>query len=261
MILLKLGGSLITVKSQPETARSEVIGRIAGEIAQAIQERPALRLIVGHGSGSFGHPMAARFSTHLGALTAADWLGFTKVWAAAQRLNRMVIDGLLEVGLPAISFPPSVLAVCDEHKIVQMAIEPIHRALEAGLLPVVYGDVAFDRTHGSTILSTEMVFLHLAASLRPERVLLAGIEPGVYSNYPESPEILPLVTERQLPQLSLSGAADTDVTGGMKAKVEAALALAQTFPQTEVRIFSGEATGIIKSALLGGSPGTLIAPG
>jgi isopentenyl phosphate kinase len=261
MILLKLGGSLITVKSQPETARPEVIGRIAGEIAQAMQEQPALRLIVGHGSGSFGHTVAARFSTHLGASSAADWLGFAKVWAAASRLNRMVINALVDVGLPAISFPPSALAVCVEHKIAHMTVEPIHRALEAGLLPVVYGDVAFDRTHGSTILSTEKVFLHLAASLPPERVLLAGIEPGVYSDYLESSEILPLVTEGHLPQLSLSGATTTDVTGGMKAKVEAALALAQSFPQAEVRIFSGEATGAVKNALLGASPGTLVAPG
>ncbi|MCK4693468.1 MAG: hypothetical protein KAT23_07545, partial [Anaerolineales bacterium] len=107
MILLKLGGSLITDKQRPETPRPQVLSRLAKEIAQAKQEQPELQLVVGHGSGSFGHTAAARYGTHLGASSAADWLGFAKVWAAAQRLNRLVIDALIEVGLPAIAFPPS----------------------------------------------------------------------------------------------------------------------------------------------------------
>ena len=106
MIFLKLGGSLITDKSRPETPRLEVISRIATEIAHAFNERPDLRLVLGHGSGSFGHPPASHHKTHLGAASRNEWVGFVEVWSAAQRLNQMVIDGLIESGLPAlISFP------------------------------------------------------------------------------------------------------------------------------------------------------------
>ena len=259
MILLKLGGSLITDKQRPETPRPQVISRLAMEIAQAKQEQPELKLVVGHGSGSFGHTAAARYGTHLGVSSAADWLGFAEVWAAAQRLNRLVIDALIEVGFPAVSFPPSASATSDDGIMVEMAIEPIIRALENDLLPVVYGDVAFDRTRGAAILSTEKVFAYITEYLQPERVLLAGLDPGVYADYPQSEEILPVVTEYDLLQITLEGAAAPDVTGGMVNKVQEAMALARTMPDLEVRIFSGEEPGTLTSALLGDAPGTRIA--
>lgn len=258
MILLKLGGSLITDKHRPETSRPHVITRLAREIAQARQEQPKIKLLVGHGSGSFGHPAAARHGTHLGASSVADWLGFAEVWAAAQRLNRLVIDALIEAGLPAIAFPPSASVTSDDGIILDMAIEPIKRALDTGLLPVVFGDVAFDCTHGSTILSTEKIFTYLAEYLRPDRVLIAGFDPGVYANYPHSDEILPIVTEHDLLEIPLEGAVAPDVTGGMGNKVQEAMALARTLPDLEVRIFSGEEPGTLISTLLGGTPGTLI---
>ena len=67
MIFLKLGGSLITDKARPETPRLDVLRRLVNEIAEARQAAPTLRLLIGHGSGSFGHAAAARHATHLGA--------------------------------------------------------------------------------------------------------------------------------------------------------------------------------------------------
>ena len=53
VVLVKLGGSLITRKDRPDTARREVIARLAAEIAEA-WPRVAGSLVLGHGSGSFG---------------------------------------------------------------------------------------------------------------------------------------------------------------------------------------------------------------
>ena len=72
-IFLKLGGSLITDKTQVETVRADVLTRLAAEIAQARRENTALRLVLGHGSGSFGHVAAARRGTRQGVADAEDW--------------------------------------------------------------------------------------------------------------------------------------------------------------------------------------------
>lgn len=258
MIFLKLGGSLITDKSRPETPRLEVIARISTEIAHAYNQRPDLRLVLGHGSGSFGHPPASRHQTHLGAASQAEWVGFAEVWSAAQRLNRMVIDSLIECGLPAIAFPPSSSALSKDHVILEMALEPVKRALDVGLLPVVHGDVAFDLTKGGTIISTEKVFTYMVGHLHPDRILLAGLDPGVYVNFPESEEIFVTVTEEDVPRIKFTKAETPDVTGGMWSKVQGALAIAQEYPGLEVRIFSGEEPGAVADALLDGKPGTLI---
>ena len=180
VVFLKLGGSLITDKARPETARLDVLARLAQELAQARAERPELQLLLGHGSGSFGHPVAAQHGTHLGARTEQEWRGFLEVWQAAHRLHGHVLDALQAAGLPAMSFPPSASAVCENGEIMSLAHEPILLALEAGLLPVVLGDVAFDRRRGATILSTERVMGWLADALAASRILLAGVEEGVY---------------------------------------------------------------------------------
>ena len=261
MIFLKLGGSLITDKTVPETPRLDSIRRLAEEIARARSELPELRLLIGHGSGSYGHIAAARYGTHRGASSKEDWAGFAEVWSVAGRLNRLLVEALRAAGLPAMAFPPSASVIAEAGEIVEMAVEPIRRALEAGLVPVVAGDVAFDRQRGSTIVSTERVFFRLGRHLRPTRLLLAGIERGVYADYPANTRLLPAITEKDLPGIALAGAATTDVTGGMADKVLLALRLAQELPDLEVRIFSGEEPGRVTDALLGGTPGTLVGSG
>src|SRR5690349_9689950 len=104
---IKLGGSVITDKAGREAADLPLIARLAGELAQARAANPALRLIVGHGSGSFGHHYAARYGVHRGLAPGADWMGFALTAGAALRLNRIVVDALLEAGLPAVELQPS----------------------------------------------------------------------------------------------------------------------------------------------------------
>jgi isopentenyl phosphate kinase len=258
VILLKLGGSLITDKARPLTARSKVIQRIAHEIAEARRKNPGLELVLGHGSGSFGHSVAARHGTQQGAKSEAQWKGFIEVWSAAQALNRIVLEALLESGLPSITFSPSASAICYDGELADLAIEPIRHALEAHLVPVVHGDVAFDRQRGAAILSTEDVFILLAQHLKPARALLAGIEAGVFAVYPTDDAPMDLISESDLDRITWNAVQGADVTGGMEDKVHKALALSRTSPDTEVRIFSGLKPGSLTAALLGSEPGTRI---
>jgi isopentenyl phosphate kinase len=255
---LKLGGSLITEKGRPETPRLDDMRRLAGEIAAALAQDPDLHMLLGHGAGSFGHSVAARFGTQHGAAGPDAWSGFQQVWHVESRLNRLVIDALVEADLPAMAFPPSASVVCQDGNILSISLEPVRLALQAGLLPVVFGDVAFDRTRGATIVSTEKVFAALAEGLFPDRLLLAGIEEGVFAQFPPSGKPRPVLTEVDLADLQLGGAAAPDVTGGMLDKVQKALEMAAHHPAMEIRIFSGLIPGAVQDALMGGQPGTLI---
>ncbi|NLE93206.1 MAG: uridylate kinase, partial [Chloroflexi bacterium] len=66
LTFLKLGGSLITDKDQPETALTDQIDDLLAQIAAWRQVNPDRRLLLGHGSGSFGHHTAAKFGTREG---------------------------------------------------------------------------------------------------------------------------------------------------------------------------------------------------
>ena len=246
---LKLGGSLLTDKTGVEETRPQVITRIAQEIAQARQTQPELALLLGHGSGSFGHVAAAKYGTRHGVHTPEQWQGFAEVSAAAARLNKIVTDTLVQAGLPAISFQPSASALCADGLLESLAVQPIQQALEHQLIPLVYGDVAFDRVRGGTIASTEELFAYLVAELHPTWLLLAGETDGVYDLQGQT---IPLITSENLAQVqsALGGSRGTDVTGGMASKVQAMLNLVQIHPNLSIFIFSGLTPGNLTQALL-----------
>lgn len=260
LVFLKLGGSLITEKAQPHTARPQVIARLAEEIVAALQADPGLRLVLGHGSGSFGHVPAKKYGTRQGVRTLEQWHGFVEVWREAVALNRIVVDVLQDAGLPALVFSPAASITAHNGRIVDWNLVPLRKALGASLLPVVYGDVIFDEVLGGTILSTEDLFAYLAVHLKPGRILLAGLEPGVWADFPACKRLIPEISHRTLPQVksSLGGSAATDVTGGMSSKVTEMLSLIEHIPGLEALIFSGEVPGQMQQALLGGSPGTIL---
>jgi isopentenyl phosphate kinase len=257
---LKLGGSLITDKTKPSTARPEVLKRLANEIAEAKAENAHMRLILGHGSGSFGHAAADKYGTREGVNTPEEWLGFAEVWQQASALNRLVIESLYAAGLPAVAFPPSASAWGKDGEVASWEMVPIERALEKNLLPVVYGDVVFDTVRGGTIFSTEDLFVRLALQLKPDRILLAGIEEGVWADYPSCTQLVETLTPKNLPDVApaLAGSLATDVTGGMETKVRQMLSLVEQLPDLEVLIFSGQHPFSVKKALLGERLGTRI---
>ncbi|MCC7119748.1 MAG: isopentenyl phosphate kinase family protein [Anaerolineales bacterium] len=260
ILFLKLGGSLITDKDQAYTPRLDKLKALALEIKTALDSNPNLLLLLGHGSGSFGHVAGKKHGTREGVQTKAQWYGFTEVRFQAAELNRYVVQALLEVGIPALPFPPSASMVSHDRKVISYNLAPLQKAFTAGLLPVVQGDVAFDELRGGTILSTEDVFAFLAEHFPPSRILLAGIEAGVWEDFPARTR---LVKEIQLSdyekiRAGIGGSVSADVTGGMKAKVEEMLALIQKLEGTTVQIFSAEENGLLTRALSGENVGTLL---
>jgi len=258
LIFLKLGGSLITNKDIPFSARKETLRRLGSEIARSIDMFPKLELLIGHGSGSFGHSAAAQFGTRTGIRSVEDWLGFQKVWLAAHQLNQIVINEFLDIGLPIISLPVSASLVSKNNKVHQWNIHPIISSLENHLLPIVFGDVVIDRELGATIFSTEELFSYLVTFLHPNRILLAGKESGVYSDYPQNQDLIPLITPDSYPSISnkISASASTDVTGGMASKVRNMLNIITLEENLSIDIFSGEEENNLYKVISGDKIGT-----
>jgi isopentenyl phosphate kinase len=248
LTFLKLGGSLITDKAREATPRPERLRRLATEVRTALDARPEMALLIGHGSGSFGHFVGRRHSTRAGVHNTQGWTGYALVSAAAARLNRLVADAFLEAGVPVLSLQPSASAVCADGQLQSMSLRAIETALAQGLLPLVYGDVALDNARGGTIVSTEEIFLYLAPILRPERILLAGEVLGVLG---PAGDLIPHLRPNQLDSLpaQLGDSYGVDVTGGMLSKVIAMLELVAAQPTVTVRIFSGKQAGTLVRAL------------
>ena len=260
LLFIKFGGSLITDKQTPRTARREVIRKLADELKDGLERNPGMKVLVGHGSGSFGHVSAARHGTRDGVKTPEDWQGFLEVWRDARELNNIVIEEFTAAGLPVISLSPSATTLADDGRVAGYSLDGIQHALKNDLIPVIHGDVVFDTTRGGTILSTEELFVHLALVLKPQRILLAGQEPGVWADFPVCSALVSLITPSTLAEIEgkLRGSAAVDVTGGMYQKVVTMLDLVKIVDGLEVLIFSGEDMAVLGAALDGEEAGTLI---
>lgn len=259
-VFLKLGGSLITDKDIPNTPKRENIRSIGSQIKKARETDPSMSLLIGHGSGSFGHAAAKAAGYVEGHRTAFNSLGFQTIWMAAQKLNRIILDEFDQLGLPVISFAPSSAVISSGKKIEAWDITPIRSALVHNLLPVIFGDTVFDRELGGVIYSTEDLFLHLADKLNPDLILLAGKEKGVWADFPIKGELITEISSKNFSdfQSSINISQSVDVTGGMLKKVQIMFQIKDLVPNCQIHIFSGEDADAIFDGLTGNPYGTLI---
>lgn len=274
LVFLKLGGSLITDKDKPYTPRLDKLKELAEEIASSwTSER---QLVLGHGSGSFGHAAAKQYGTRKGLPLSLPqrsanvgeaaqspeeqnyWKGFAEVWFQASQLNRSVMEALRAAGLPAIALAPVAAVTSRDVRVMRWDLSPLRSALKAGLLPVIYGDVIFDEARGGTILSTEDLFAHLTRELRPNRILLAGLEAGVWEDFPARTRLAHRISLRSYETMraGIGQSASVDVTGGMAAKVGQMFDLIREVPALTALIFSAEERGNLSRALAREAIGT-----
>ena len=263
LVFLKLGGSLITDKTLPYTARPDKLANLAAQISAALQAQPELSLVLGHGSGSFGHTAAKLHGTRQGVRTARQWRGFAEVWFQAAALNQFVMQALHQAGVPCLALAPVSAISARDGKVSAWDLSALKAALAARLVPVIYGDVIFDQGRGGTILSTEDLFEHLARELKPQRILLAGLEAAVWADFPKRQQRVEKITPASydLVKAGVGASHGADVTGGMDSKVQQMLALVNEIPALSVQIFSGEQPASIQQALAGKQLGTLISAG
>jgi isopentenyl phosphate kinase len=249
LVVVKLGGSVITRKREVERARPKVLARLAAEIV-AVPER---RVVLLHGAGSFGHPGARRFGLGRAPLpgeSAAERArGAAIVATEVRRLHLLVLRALLRAGASPASVPMATHARNRRQELVDFDATPISDALDRGRLPVSFGDVVPDEAWGASILSADTIAERLAVALRPERVLFVSDVPGVLEGPARGkPKVIPELSEAVVGALRPAAGA-VDVTGGIRAKAEAMLRIAAA--GVDAGLISGLSDGGLSRALRG----------
>jgi len=240
--VLKLGGSVVTEKDQPETVDDEALDRVVTAIADA----DSGRLVVIHGGGSFGHHHADRVgvSTTTGTRDAD---GIVAIHDAMKRLNATVVERLQSEGVPAVPVHPFSVASRDADGSLTLPSGSVGVMLEGGFVPVLHGDVVAHAAAGATILSGDELVVSLAESLAADRVGLCSAVRGVLD---EDGTVIERIDDFDAVAPALGESDATDVTGGMAAKVQALLDL-----DAPAGIFGADA---LASFLAGDDPGTVV---
>lgn len=254
-VLLKLGGSAITDKSQPYTARRRDMERLAIEIKGALSKDSGLKLIIGNGGGSFPHQPAKKGKLVDGISEPWQLEHLVETQRAASELNQMLVTILIKAGVPAFSIRPSSAGYARDGEIAEFNLKPIEELLKLGAVPVIHGDVMMDIRKGCSIASTEKLFSYIVSRINIERIIIGTNVDGVLD---DKNRVIPGISKKTFESIKqhLKGAKTTDVTGGMLHKVESMLQISKYV--SEIRIVNASKEGNVKKALEGEALGTRI---
>jgi len=220
LVVLKLGGSVITDKEKPMTQNLDAIQRLAKEIADANVER----LIIVHGGGSFGHPLAKQYKIKEGYEEQSQIEGFSKTHQAMLELNKHVVDALIHHNIAAFSVSPSSFIITKAGRIQVFYDSTLTRLLDTGFVPVLFGDAVLDNKIGFTILSGDQLVATLATRFKADKIIIGADVDGLCTSDPKtdvSAQLIPHITLQRLKALlhNIEEAKVTDVTGGMLGKI------------------------------------------
>jgi len=220
LTVLKLGGSVVTRKEKPLTPNLRAIKRLANEISKA----NVSPLVLIHGGGSFGHPVAEEYGIREGYKDPSQIMGFSKTHQAMTKLNKLIVDSLINHNIPAVEVQPSSCVVTKAGRIQNMEESPLKKMLEMGFVPVLYGDAVLDSETGFAILSGDQLVSSLAIRLDADHIVVGVDVNGLYTADPKtnpSARLIQHVTLKELKNLQhkIESTVVTDVTGGMFGKV------------------------------------------
>ena len=249
MLLVKLGGSVITDKSKLRTARPLVLDRLAREAATAKDD-----LILVHGAGSFGHILAEKYSLHKGYHDDSQLEGVAEVQRDVRGLNLMVVDALREAGARPISIPPGIAVKFSGGMLRELDVDLFKEYLRLRMIPVTFGDVVLDDTWRFSICSGDDLMLELSRVFRPTKSIFVADVDGVFTGDPKAKgkgELLREIRTEDVGKVNLSMRSGADVTGGLEGKLRKMFEAAGH--AGESWILNGLVAGRLKDAIAGKS--------
>lgn len=253
MIILKLGGSVITKKEEETpTINRDNLERITREISESRN----IELIIVHGAGSYGHPYAREYGIGEKIENSNELKrkksGFSLIHQSVNELNILLCQELINLGLPSISLPPSAFITTRNKRIETADTTLIHKYLQKGFIPVLFGDVVLDEDPSiqMAVLSGDQIINQLARELKPERVILATDVDGIYDKNPKKYPDAKLLEKISSPDQIETGKGNIiDVTGGMGGKIKELINLLDWGVESE--IINANQQGLLKKALEG----------
>ena len=215
MILIKLGGSIITNKERPLSARRKAIESILKQIKKIKEPK-----IIVHGGGSYGHYWSVKYDMHTKP-AKYDARGVAIVKNSMIELNKIILDIAVKNRINAYCLPPTDFM--NGNKSIKNKILTMNDISKSGLTPITFGDALWFGQKKSYILSGDVIMTTIAKVLKPRLSVFVLNVDGVYSDLKTKKLIYDFKKEK--PTISIN---KMDVTGGMARKITEAVKISRS---------------------------------
>ncbi|MFX1392236.1 MAG: isopentenyl phosphate kinase [Promethearchaeota archaeon] len=251
IFLLKLGGSLLTDKNKPFSIRKDIVKSAVQQIIDANE-----KLILIHGGGSFGHPLAEKYSISKGFDISIpnQILGLTETHQSMNKFNSYLINLFLEENYPALSIQASSIFIKDSQDISINSVDIIETALDLNILPILYGDIILDKQGSFSIISGDLIIFELCKNLKKyhvSKVIFTMETDGLYIYDENDNGNYILANDCYSDELESLRLADlgqkVDVTGGIEGKLNSIKQICNC--NIPVQLINGLKEGYIHKAL------------
>ena len=206
MILIKLGGSIITNKEKPLSPRKKTIDNILKEIGKVKEP-----VIIVHGGGSYGHYWSVKYDMHTKPAKTSP-KGVAIVKNSMVELNKIILDSAVKNKVNSYCLPPTDFM--KGNKSIRSKILTISDIAKSGLTPITFGDALWYGQKKSYILSGDVIMTTIAKVLKPRLSLFVLNVDGVYSDLKSKKLIRDF--KKETPKIQENA---MDVTGGMTRKI------------------------------------------
>lgn len=222
LLIIKLGGSVITFKEKPLTPNFRAIDNICMNIKEI---KKNFKIILVHGGGSFGHYWSVKYDMHTKPFRYSDE-GISIVHESMIKLNDIILERFLAQGLKPYSISPSSL-VFNNLPCNDRIVDIVDMIDNNDIIPISYGDIVHIKNGNYSILSGDTLMNILSTSLKPKSSIFMTNVDGLFSKsengilldevfLKKTDENIIIDTNANPIEFSVKS---SDVTGGMKRKV------------------------------------------
>jgi isopentenyl phosphate kinase len=239
MMIIKLGGSVITDKKVKYRFRPNVTDRLVKEFKPVIKKH---QMVLVHGAGSFGHILSKKYELDKGFRSPGQLAKVAEVKKDVRELDLKILNILIKNGLNPISISPSSIISNNNKSISKIDLTAFEKPMALNFIPVTYGDIVMDSSLGFSICSGDQIILHLAKKYKPDRVILVTNVDGVYTRPPgkgRKTELIENINVRSKSDLELVKQIEAemkvaDVTGGIFEKLRISMEIAKSGVKADI---------------------------
>ena len=239
LLLMKLGGSVVTFKEKPLSPNFKAIKNLSRVLASV--KMPA---VIVHGGGSFGHYWSLKYKMHTKP-DGYDIRGISIVHESMIALNEIIVNSLIEEGANPYAVMPSMFT--NGFGPIKTKIEQLRIIAKGGIIPITFGDVVHVKGRNYSILSGDALMTILAKALLPTKTIFLVNVDGLYKDV-KTREIIREINYATYKSIGFSKI-PTDVTGGMSRKIGEAFKIAAS--GIDVLLLNGLKPQRISDALAG----------
>jgi isopentenyl phosphate kinase len=250
LVLIKLGGSLVTDKTKPMVFRREAVASVAEDFLELLETHKNVDFILGNGVGSFGHFPAHEYDVAYHVATARQRYGMSLTHNIVAKLSRMVAQEFTDREMPVFTISPAGLITAKDGAVGTTHLAPVEGLMSQHIVPLLHGDTLYDSVRGGVIFSTEKIFQvcleHFRKSYETIKVIYLSDIDGVLD---ADRSVIAELSSHQ--RITVHKMLEHDISGGIAGKVESAHKAAQL--ADAVYIANGATPNVI-SRILGGEP-------